>query len=269
MSFLRTTLITAALVYLALLVVIYLLQRHLLYHPARTQASPEEVGLSGVEAINLATQPGEKPIAWYAPAQGNKPTILFFHGNAGDIAGRVERFAYYQQTGYGVMFLSYRGYGASTGSPTEAGLVSDAHAAYDWLIANGIPASRIALVGESLGTGVAVQLAARKPVGAMALEAPFTSTADVARLSYWWLPVGLLMKDQFKSIDYVKSIRVPLLVMHGTDDRLIPVEMGKTLYAAANEPKEFVALANGTHGSIFSEQAWQREIEYFDQHLRQ
>lgn len=267
MSFLRTALISAALIYLALLVAIYLLQRHLLYHPARTQASPEEVGLSGVQVINLATQPGEKLIAWYAPAKGNQPTILFFHGNAGDIAGRSERFAYYQQAGYGVMFLSYRGYGASTGRPTEAGLISDANAAYDWLVRNGVPASGIALVGESLGTGVAVQLAARKPVGAVALEAPFTSTADVARLSYWWLPVGLLMKDQFKSIDYLNDVRAPLLVSHGTDDRLIPVEMGKALYAAANEPKEFVALANGTHGSIFSEQVWQREIEFFNQRL--
>ena len=267
MSFLRTALISAALIYLALLVAIYLLQRHLLYHPARTQASPEEVGLSGVQVINLATQPGEKLIAWYAPAKGNQPTILFFHGNAGDIAGRSERFAYYQQAGYGVMFLSYRGYGASTGRPTEAGLISDANAAYDWLVRSGVPASRIAVVGESLGTGVAVQLAARKPVGAVALEAPFTSTADVARLSYWWLPVGLLMKDQFKSIDYLNDVRAPLLVSHGTDDRLIPVEMGKALYAAANEPKEFVALANGTHGSIFSEQVWEREIEFFNRRL--
>lgn len=267
MSFLRTALIIAALIYLALLAAIYLLQRHLLYHPSRAQASPEEVGLSGVEVINLAMQPGEKLIAWYAPAKGNQPTILFFHGNAGDIAGRSERFAYYQQAGYGVMFLSYRGYGASTGSPSETGLISDANAAYDWLIKQNISPTKIVLVGESLGTGVAVQLAAHKPVGAMALEAPFTSTADVARLSYWWLPVGLLMKDQFKSIDYLKDVHAPLLVSHGTDDRLIPVEMGKALYAAANEPKEFVALANGTHGSIFSEQVWQREIDYFNKRL--
>ena len=267
MSFLRTTLITAALIYLALLIAIYLLQRHLLYHPSRTQLSPEETGLAGVKVVNLATQPDEKLIAWYAPAQAGKPTILFFHGNAGDIAGRAERFAYYQRAGYGVMFLSYRGYGASTGSPSEAGLLSDANAAHGWLVEHDVPASNIVLVGESLGTGVAVQLAAHKPVGAIALEAPFTSTADVARLSYWWLPVGLLMKDQFKSIDYVKDIRAPLLVMHGTDDRLIPLRMGEQLYAAAREPKEFVAIANGTHGSIFSEALWQREIEFFDRHL--
>jgi len=269
MNFLRTALVAAVLVYLALLIAIYLLQSHLLYHPARTQLSPAEVGLSGVEVVNLATQPDEKLIAWFSPAQGDKPTILFLHGNAGDIAGRSERFAYYQEAGYGVMFLSYRGYGASTGSPTEPGLISDANAAYDWLIKQNIPASKIMLVGESLGTGVAVQLAANRPVAAMALEAPFTSTADVARLTYWWLPVGLLMKDQFKSIDYLKDVHIPLLIMHGTDDRLIPVEMGKALYAAANEPKEFVPIANGTHGSIFSESAWQREIDFFNRYAGQ
>lgn len=267
MSYLRTALITAALIYLVLLIAIYLLQRHLLYHPNRTQVSPEEVGLSGVEVVNLATEPGEKLIAWYAPAQAGKPTILFFHGNAGDISGRAERFAYYQRAGYGVMFLSYRGYGASTGSPSETGLISDANAAYDWLVEHDVPASKIAVVGESLGTGVSVQLAAQKPVAAIALEAPFTSTANVARLSYWWLPVSLLMKDQFKSIDHVKDVHVPLLVMHGTDDRLIPIEMGKTLFDAANEPKEFVAIANGTHGSIFSEPAWQREIDFFNKEV--
>jgi fermentation-respiration switch protein FrsA (DUF1100 family) len=267
MSLLRTTLITAVLIYLALLVAIYLLQRHLLYHPSRTQVSPDEVGLTGAQVVNLALQPGERLTAWYSPAQGNKPTLLFFHGNAGDIAGRAERFAYYQDAGFGVMFLSYRGYGTSTGSPSEAGLISDANAAYDWLIKQDIPASKIALVGVSLGTGVAVQLAAHRPVAAMALEAPFTSTADVARLSYWWLPVGLLMKDQFRSMGFLKNVHVPLLVMHGTDDRLIPLRMGEQLYAAANEPKEFVAISNGTHGSIFSEQVWQREIDFFNRHL--
>ena len=152
--------------------------------------------------MNLATQPDEKLIAWYAPAQGDKPTILFFHGNGGDIAGAASASPIYQQAGFGVMFLSYRGYGESTGSPSEAGLIADAKAAYDWLASRDIPADRIVLVGESLGTGVAsTACLAHRAVAAIALEAPFTSAADVARLSYWWLPVGLLMKDQFQSLD--------------------------------------------------------------------
>ena len=227
MSLLRTTLITAVLIYLALLLAIYLLQRHLLYHPSRTQLSPAEVGLAGVEVVNLATQPDEKLDCVVFPGARQQADHSLLPRQCRRHHPRVDRFAYYQDAGYGVMFLSYRGYGASTGSPSEAGLISDANAAYDWLTRQNIPASKIVLVGESLGTGVAVQLAAHRPVAAIALEAPFTSTADVARLSYWWLPVGLLMKDQFKSIDYLKDINVPLLVLHGTDDRLIPIAHGR------------------------------------------
>jgi fermentation-respiration switch protein FrsA (DUF1100 family) len=267
MTMLRNTLIIAALIYLALLVGIYLLQRHLLYHPSRNQLVPEAIGLSGVEVVNLATDPSEKLIAWYSPPQSGKPTILFFHGNGGDISGRGERFAFYQEAGFGVMFLSYRGYGNSTGSASEAGLIADAEAAYDWLAAKGHPADHIVLVGESLGTGVAIQIASRRPVAALILEAPFTSAADVARLSYWWLPVGLLMKDQFRSLDLIPSLNVPLLVLHGTDDGIVPFKMGEMLYAAAREPKEFVAMSDGTHVSIFSEDAWRREIDFIDRHL--
>jgi fermentation-respiration switch protein FrsA (DUF1100 family) len=267
MTLLRNAIIIAALIYLALLIGIYLLQRHLLYHPSRNQLVPEAIGLTGVEVVNLATGPGEKLIAWYSPPQAGKPTILFFHGNGGDISGRGERFAFYQQAGFGVMFLSYRGYGESTGSPDEAGLVADAEAAYDWLAAKGHPANRLALVGESLGTGVAIQLALRRPVAALALEAPFTSAADVARLSYRWLPVGVLMKDQFHSLDRIANLNVPLLVVHGTADGIVPFAMGEKLYAAAGEPKEFLRILDGTHVSIFSEEAWRREIDFFARHL--
>ena len=267
MTMLRNTLIIAALIYLALLVGIYLLQRHLLYHPSRNQLVPEAIGLSGVEVVNLATDPHEKLIAWYSPPQDGKPTFLFFHGNGGDISGRGERFAFYQQAGFGVMFLSYRGYGESTGSASEAGIVADAEAAYDWLAAKGLPANRIVIVGESLGTGVAIQLALRRPIAALALEAPFTSAADVARLSYWWLPVGVLMKDQFLSLDRIANINVPLLIVHGTADGIVPFAMGEKLYAAAKEPKELIAVPDGTHVSIFSEDAWRPEIDFINRHL--
>jgi fermentation-respiration switch protein FrsA (DUF1100 family) len=267
MTMLRNTLIIAALIYLALLICLYLLQRHLLYHPSRNQLVPEAIGLTGVEVVNLATNPGEKLIAWYSPPQDGKPTILFFHGNGGDISGRGERFAFYQQAGFGVLFLSYRGYGESTGSASETGIVADAEAAYDWLAAKGVPADHIVLVGESLGTGVAIQLALRRPIAALALEAPFTSAADVARLSYWWLPVGILMKDQFHSLDRIAKINVPLLIVHGTADGIVPFAMGEKLYAAAKEPKVLVAVPDGTHVSIFSEEAWRPEIDFINRHL--
>ena len=148
------------------------------------------------------------------------PTILYFHGNAGEIGDRPLRFNYYHSRGFGVAYLSYRGYGGSSGSPSEAGLITDATAAYDWLIAKGVEPSRIAVLGESLGSGVAVQLAAKREVGAVALEAPYTSTVDVAANIYWWLPVHALMKDQFKSMDFISAVVAPLLIIHGDQDDL-------------------------------------------------
>jgi uncharacterized protein len=263
----QQAIIIAACAYLAISALVYLAQRRLQYHPSREAFSPAELGLSNVEIVKLQTSDGETIIGWYAEAQAGKPTILFFHGNGGDISGRTERFRFYQVEGYGVFFLSYRGYGASSGSPTEPGLVADATAAHNWLTTHGVSPERIALVGESLGTGVAVQLAAKMTVGAMALEAPFTSAADVARLSYWWLPVGLLMKDQFNSAPHIGDIHVPILVIHGTADEIIPLRLGEALFARANAPKEFVAVAGGTHESIFAPESWRREVNFFDNHI--
>src|SRR5262249_39306345 len=146
-------------------------------------------GLQGVEDVELTSTDGETLQAWYSPAQAGRATILYFHGNGGEIADRPERFTAYQAQGFGAFFLSYRGYGASTGSPSEQGLINDARAAYDWLMAKGIDPGELMLVGESLGSGVAVQLAAERRVRALALEAPFASAVDVAAAAYWWLPV--------------------------------------------------------------------------------
>ncbi len=252
-----------ALAYCALLAFMYFFQRDLQYFPSRGNPSPQSVGLSGVRVETLATSDGENVILWYTPAMPNKPTILFFHGNGGEIAGRAERFQFYQQQGFGVAFLSYRGYGGSTGKPTEAGLIMDAAAAYEWLVAQNIMPTSIVVIGESLGSGVAVQIAATKKIGALALEAPYSSTADVAAKVYWWLPVHFLMKDQFKSADIIKRVTVPLLVQHGDQDEIIPLEFGKKLFAAANEPKAMRVVWGAGHSELFVETTWAREVEFF------
>jgi uncharacterized protein len=241
----------------------YVFQRKLQYHAENKGLTPESVGVVGAAIETLTTPDGEKIIVWYAPAAEGKPTILYFHGNAGEIGDRPLRFNYYHSHGLGVAYVSYRGYGGSTGSPTEQGLIMDATTAYDWLIAKGIAPQNIALLGESLGSGVAVQIAARKQVGAVALNAPYTSTADVAARLYWWLPVRLLMKDQFKSIDSIAKVKAPLLVVHGDQDILIPLEFGKRLYVAANEPKEMEIIQGFGHEAMFEEVAWAREVEFF------
>jgi uncharacterized protein len=266
-SVLRALCLGIGAIYVLAAAFMYVSQRNYQYFPGHQGLTASAAGLSGVEDLKLTGADGVMLQAWYSPARPGKATILFLHGNGGEIADRGERFAAYQAQGFGVFFLSYRGYGASSGSPSEGGLVSDALAAYDWLVARGIRPDQIMLVGESLGGGVAVQLAAQKPVAALALEATFASAANVAASVYWWLPVRLLMKDKFDSFASIGKIHVPLLVTHGDADGVIPLSEGKKLFALANEPRQMVVVPGGTHGSIFSGETWTREMRFFDQYM--
>lgn len=250
-------------IYLILLAAMFVFQRNLQYFPTHRAPLPQDVGLLDVAVINLSTPDGQRVRLWYRAAETNRPTILYFQGNAGEIADRADRFSYYASKGYGVAFLSYRGYGDSTGQITEGGLITDANAAYDWLRAQRIVAGKIALVGESLGTGVAVQLAASRPVGAVALEAPYTSTADVAAGIYPWVPVRWLMKDQFQTIAHIGKVTAPLLIQHGDADQTIPLALGQQLFDAANQPKTFVTIAGAGHEALFEKATWARETDFF------
>lgn len=252
-------------IYLIILIAMFAFQRQLQYFPGHRAPKPQDVGLSAVKVIDLPTPDGETIRLWYAPAANGLPTVLYFHGNAGEIADRADRFAYYQSHGLGVAFLSYRGYGDSTGRISEEGLITDATAAYAWLIAQDIPSVRIMVVGESLGTGVAVQLAAKHPVGGVALEAPYTSTADVAAGIYPWLPVRWLMKDQYRSIDHIAQINAALLIQHGDADQVIPYAFGQQLFAAAAAPKTFETLPDQGHEALFQPEIWAREVAFFAQ----
>ncbi len=263
MSFIKFFVVIGILAYTVAVLGMYVLQRKLQYVAENKGLTPESVGVVGATVETLITPDGEKIIVWYAPAAKDKPTILYFHGNAGEIGDRPLRFNYYHSRGFGVAYVSYRGYGGSTGQPTEQGLITDANTAYDWLMAKGIAPRTIALLGESLGSGIAIQIAAQKQVGAVALNAPYTSTADVAARIYWWLPVRALMKDQYKSINFVSQVKAPLLVVHGDLDILIPLEFGKKLFAAANEPKEMEIIRGFGHEAMFEEVAWAREVEFF------
>ncbi|WP_421695885.1 alpha/beta hydrolase [Aestuariivirga sp.] len=268
MTLLRFILIAAATAYLVILLVMYLQQRNLQYFPSRLGTPPGELGLRGVDEERISTPDGETIVLWYAPAKPGLPTILFFHGNAGELAGRAARMAFYQAQGFGALFVSYRGYGASTGAISEQGLITDARAAYEFLVSRGVAPGMIAVVGESLGTGVAVQLAAQAPVGAVALEAPYTATVDVAADIYWWLPVRWLMKDQFLSREVISNVTAPLLVQHGAADRIIPAAQGQRLFALANEPKQLVIIPGAGHDVIGSPEVWSRELEFFRERIK-
>jgi uncharacterized protein len=233
-------------VYAGILLLLYTQQRRLMYPLSDRQATAAEAGLAGFADLTLKTPDGETLIAWFKAPDPGRVTTLFLHGNAGSLWTRRERARILADGGRGVLMLAYRGYAGSTGRPSEEGLTTDARTAYDWLTARVSP-DRLVLYGESLGTGVALSLAVNRPVAGVILDAPYTSTADVARLTYWWAPVDWLMLDQYRSMDIVSRLKAPLLVLHGTRDGIIPFTMGERLFQAAPEPKRFVRIEGGDH----------------------
>lgn len=241
--------------YVGSVVLLYVVQRKLLYLPPQTvRTSPSAVGFPADEHV-LDTADGQKVIVWHVAAQASKFVILYFHGNGDVLALRVPRLREVLADGTGLIALSYRGYAGSTGRPTEQGLHADAAAAYAFATKRYGP-ERIAIWGFSLGTGPAVALAAGQPTGKLILEAPYTSTVDVAASLLPFMPVRLLMKDQFRSDELIGTVTVPILVMHGERDPGIPISLGERLFALAHGPKRFVRFPNGghddldTHGSI-------------------
>jgi uncharacterized protein len=248
---LRTVLYVLA-AYALFTAAIYFAQRRMMYFPATFLPTPQEAGLKTAETVDLQTSDGLKLVAWYVPATraSTLKTIIYFHGNAGNIAGRIFRIRQYLDAGFGVLLVEYRGYGGNPGNPTEQGLYKDGRAAMDWLADKGIPAEQTVLFGESLGSGVAVQLATEYRTGALVLEAPYTSTVDVAAGAYWFLPVRLMMKDRFDSLDKITRINTPLLVMHGEHDRTIPVAHGRRLLSAARDPRRGVFVDRAGHNDL-------------------
>ena len=251
-------------VYVLLCVGAYFGNRWFMYFPDPARYTPAQAELSGVEEVELKTGDGETLVAWYSKAKGDKPTILYFHGNAGNAAGRAPKIDTMRGDGSGVFYLNNRGYGGSTGSPSEVANVSDAFLAYEYLRESGIPAEKIVIYGESLGSGQATQLASEKDVAAVVLEAPLTSTPDVGKRTYFFLPLGLLMTDQYRNIDHIKNVRSPLLVVHGEQDSVIPVAMGKAIYEAGNQPKKLELLSEADHNDLFEHGAWEKVRSFLD-----
>jgi fermentation-respiration switch protein FrsA (DUF1100 family) len=227
----------------------YVAQRSLMYFPDRQRTTPAAAGLPEAQEVVLDTADGEKVIAWHIPPKGERPVVLYFQGNGGGLSLRAGRFRALTADGTGLIALNYRGYGGSTGSPTEDGLLADAEAVYAFA-ASRYPAERIVPWGESLGSGVAVALASTHKVARLMLEAPFTSAVDVGARVYWFLPVGLLMKDQFRSDLRIPRVSVPVLIVHGTGDTVVPFALGQRLFALANEPKRFIRVEGGGHSDL-------------------
>jgi fermentation-respiration switch protein FrsA (DUF1100 family) len=231
--------------YLAIGALMFFAQRALMYFPERVRTAPAAAGLPQAQEVMLDTADGEKIIAWHVAPRGDKPVVIYFHGNGGSLRLRVDRFARLAADGVGLLAVSYRGYGGSTGSPTEAGLIEDARAAYAFA-AERYP-GRIVPWGESLGSGVAIALAAEKPVAKLILDAPFTSALDIAASAYPFLPVRFLMKDQFRSDLRIAQVQAPVLILHGDADSVVPITYGERLLAMIPGKKQMVRFAGGQH----------------------
>ncbi|MET4803328.1 alpha/beta hydrolase [Bradyrhizobium sp. LB11.1] len=250
MTVIKWIAIILAVGYLAGLALLYFKQRDMLFPiPTTERTAPAAAGLPEAEEHLLTTSDGEKVIVWHVPAKPGRPVVLFFPGNGDFLAGRVSRFKGVTADGTGLVALSYRGYAGSTGAPSERGLFRDAAAAYAFATER-YDAQRIVAWGFSLGTGVAVAVAAEHPVSKLILEAPYTSTVDVAASLFRFAPVRLLMRDQFRSDERIARVTVPLLIMHGTNDPAIPIGFGERLFALAREPKKLVRFPGGGHENL-------------------
>jgi fermentation-respiration switch protein FrsA (DUF1100 family) len=251
MSLLIKLAVFALVAYAAILLAAYLGQRRLMYFPDRTRTLPAEVGLADVAERTLVTPDGERIVAWYGKARPGEPTLLYFHGNAGGLADRAERIRRFMAEGWGICMMAYRGYAGSTGSPSEAANVADARLAYDALVSEGVAPASIVLYGESLGTGVAVQLAAERPAAGLILDAPYTSILEIGKQAYPYLPVSTFLEDRYETRAYIGRVHMPLLILHGEADEVIPAAMGRELLGLANEPKRLVILPDAGHSNIY------------------
>lgn len=239
--------------YLLLMGGMAMFQRDMIYHPGMLAVEPADAGLPEMVPVHVRAEDGVMVTSWYAPPKDPRaPTILFFHGNAGTIAHRAHKARALIDAGFGVFLAEYRGYGGNPGRPSETGLYADARAALHWLLGRGLPASRVVLYGESLGTGVAVQMATEvEGLLAVMLEAPYTRLPELAPAIVPPGLAGVLMVDVYDSRGKLDRLTAPLFIMHGEQDGVVPVAMGRLLLEEAAVEKEGVFLPQAGHNDIW------------------
>jgi fermentation-respiration switch protein FrsA (DUF1100 family) len=235
--------------YLGVILVLMALENRLVYYPITAAQHWQPAPFSPVEDVALKLPDGTNIHAWWCPLEGARDALLYCHGNAGNLSGRGNAILAFQRLlGVSVLIFDYPGYGHSSGRPSEAGCCAAADAAYQWLTqAKQVPAARILLYGSSLGGGVAIDLASRRPHGALIVDKTFTSMPDVAQGLYPWIPVRWLMRNRYDSLSKIRMCRQPVFVAHGVSDELVPFALGQRLFAAANEPKRFLRLEAWGH----------------------
>ena len=264
--------VTIAAVYAALLAIVYLIQSSLVYYPGigrEAVATPAAYSLS-FEQISIGTEDGETLDAWWIPAARQKGAVLLCHGNAGNISHRIDYARMFAELGYGTLLFDYRGYGKSTGKPTEEGTYRDAAAAWRWLTeTRGIAPRDVVVFGESLGGAVAAWLAARRTPRALVIASSFSSVPDLGAQVYWFIPVRWLSRFQYDTAANLSKVAAPVLIAHSPTDDIIPYAHGRKLFEAAREPTTFLELGGGHNdGFIFTRPEWAAALGEFLQRAK-
>ncbi len=252
----------------AALIILFALVRFLehksLYFPLKKiEATPKEIDLD-YEDISVTAKDGVKLNGWFIPARNPRATLLFCHGNGGNISHRLEKISMFNFLGLNVLIFDYRGYGKSKGRPSETGLYLDAEAMYQYLLnEKGLVPQEIIAYGESLGSAVAVDLASKYELGGLIIEEGFTSVKDMGETLLPFIPSSVF-KSEFNSLNKIKDIRSPKLFFHSADDEIVPFTLGRMLYDASPEPKEFVQLQGGHNDAfLISQELFMGKIDSF------
>ena len=252
MKYLFITLSSIVVAYLVVLVFIYFYQRNLLYHPSENNYQNDEIKFE-YEEVNIEVENEIKLKSWLINKDlKNLKTLLIFHGNAGDLSNRIYKLNELNKLEINILLISWRGFSGNKGSPTEKNLYKDAEAAIKWLNKKNVNNNQIILYGESLGTGIAVEMAKKNDFNSIILESPFTSIENSAKIYYPYLPVKYLLKDRYDTISKIKMVESPIMIMHGEKDDVVPFSMGKELFEKANSPKQSYFTPDDDHMMEFN-----------------
>ena len=253
MKYIYLSILSLLAAYSLILIFIYFNQRNLLYHPSENNYLGDKIEFDYTE-VWIETENNIKLKSWLIKKDLKKyKTLVFFHGNAGNLINRVHKLNKLNKLDINILIMSWRGFSGNPGKPTEKNLYMDAKMGIKWLNDLGVRNDKIILYGESLGTGVAVELGQNNTFNSIILESPFTSIAKAAKIYYSYLPINLLLKDRYDSIDKISKITKPVLIMHGMKDNIIPYEMSVKLFKKANQPKYSYFPKDDDHMMNFDE----------------
>lgn len=264
MKIIFSSIIVLIIGYLSFLAWLYLNQRNLLYHPHKENHQLSYYKLENTEEITLITRDGVKLQAWYNQPDKDKPMTIFLHGNAGNLEDRTDKLQQLIKMGYGFIIPTWRGFGKSEGKPTMNGLMLDAEAAVEFVRSKGYKLDQTIIIGESLGTGVATEMATRYHFKGLFLITPYTSIAARAAEIYPIILSEDLVKDNFNVIDKVVYIGQPLLIIHGADDEVIPYSHSEAIFAKAKEPKKLVLYPHVGHNNYDIAESFSQMESFFN-----